>query len=177
MTDFEIIQGCLKNESRAYSELYKKYYKKLILTGFKYTKNHQDAEDVVQEGLIKIFKNIEKYSGSGSFEGWMRVVVKNVALKKYVTLRSKNEIYVDLSLFNDSRKIDDISHSNVCYKEICKKVEQLPEGYKKVFKLYVLDGFSHDQIGEILKIRPATSRSQFVKARRYLIDLMGEKSQ
>jgi RNA polymerase sigma-70 factor (ECF subfamily) len=176
MTDFEIIQGCIKNESKACSELYKKYYNTLLLTGLKYSKNRQDAEDVVQDGLIKIFKNIDKYSGSGSFEGWMKVVVKNVALKKYTTLRSKNEIYEDISMLTDLRKTDESPYSNVCYKEIRKKIEKLPEGYKKVFKLYAIDGFSHDEIGEILEIKAGTSRSQFIKARRYLKKMMDEKS-
>lgn len=132
----------------------------------RYAKDQMEAEDIFQEAFIRVFKYIHQFKFDGSFEGWIRRVVVNTALKSISKKKisfSDSEGYAEVSA-----KIDSYAYSNLGEDDILKLISQLPEGYKLVFNLYVIEGFSHDEIAKMLKIEPSTSRSQLVKARKML---------
>ena len=132
----------------------------------RYSKDQMDAEDILQEAFIRVFKYIHQFKFDGSFEGWIRRVVVNTALKSI----SKKKI-----TFSDTEgnkevtpPIEPYVYSNLGEDDILKLISQLPEGYKLVFNLNVIEGYSHDEIAKMLKIEASTSRSQLVKARKML---------
>ena len=135
----------------------------------RYARNKEDAEDILQDSFIKIFKKIEQFKGNGSFEGWMRRVVVNTALKKYTVSRYSKEFSVeevkDTALLNIN---DAPAFNHLTEKDILLLIHNLPDGYRIIFNLYVIEGFQHDEIANMLGIQPGTSRSQLVKARQML---------
>ena len=121
---------------------------------------------MMQEGFIAIFKNIEQYKNDGAFGGWMRRIIVNAAL---TILRKKKLQFVDVDDLNSNySKIDSYSYSNLGEEDLMKLINSLPNGYRVVFNLSVIEGYSHEEIAKILGIQPATSRSQLVKARKML---------
>jgi len=125
-----------------------------------------EAEDVLQDAFIKIFRNLEKFEGKGSFEGWMRRIVVNTALKNYNKSSFKKE-RIGLEDYQEASMDPDVI-SSLYKEELLKVIEELPNGYRVVFNLYVIEGFSHREIAQELKIQESTSRSQLVKARKML---------
>ncbi len=142
------------------------YSKKLFALCLKYAKNYADAEDVLQDSFIVIFNKIEQYKGDGSFEGWMKRIVINVALQKY---RQKTR----LEVVRDEEVVDE-TYINV--EEdleadfLLSLIQQLPNQYRLVFNLYALDDFSHKEIAEMLQISEGTSKSNLSRARSILKD-------
>jgi len=132
----------------------------------RYATNEMEAEDMMQEGFISIYKNIEQYKNNGAFGGWMRRIIVNAALN--VIRRNKfNFIEIDDNGSNYT-PIDAFTYSNLGEEDLLKLINNLPRGYKVVFNLNVIEGYSHDEIAKMLDIQPATSRSQLVKARKIL---------
>jgi RNA polymerase sigma factor (sigma-70 family) len=125
-----------------------------------------EAEDVLQDAFIKIFRNLEKFEGKGSFEGWMRRIVVNTALKNYNKSSFKKE-RIGLEDYQEASMDPDVI-SSLYKEELLKVIEELPNGYRVVFNLYVIEGFSHREIAQELKIQESTYRSQLVKARKML---------
>jgi len=132
----------------------------------RYTRHRMEAEDVLQDAFIKIFRNLEKFEGKGSFEGWMRRIVVNTALKNYNKSSFKKE-RIGLEDYQEASMDPDVI-SSLYKEELLKVIEELPNGYRVVFNLYVIEGFSHREIAQELKIQESTSRSQLVKARKML---------
>lgn len=132
----------------------------------RYSKDQMDAEDILQEAFIRVFKYIHQFKFDGSFEGWIRRVVVNTALK---SISKKKIIFSDTETNKEVRTpIEPYVYSNLGEDDILKLISQLPEGYRLVFNLYVIEGYSHDEIAKMLKIEASTSRSQLVKARKML---------
>ena len=166
MTENEIIAGCLKKNPISQHLLFAKYSRKLMTVCSRYAGSSPEAEDMLQESLIKIFSTIHQYRSEGSFEGWLRRITVNTCLRK---LQKKKIRYDDLSTaetLNDSVHPDVIS--TLTEKELIGLISGLPEGYRIVFNLSAIEGYSHDEIATMLGIQPATSRSQLIKARRQL---------
>lgn len=167
MTQLEdIIKGCISGKSDAQEALYKKFSGKLFGISLRYTKDYSAAEDVLQEGFIKIFNNISSFKGTGSFEGWMRRVVINTALerfRKHFQLYPISEIDESDSSFNYDNVLNDIS-----VKDLLGLIQELPPAYKMVFNLYAIDGYTHKEIGEMLSISIGTSKSNLSRARKLL---------
>lgn len=125
-----------------------------------------EAEDMMQEGFISIFKNIEQYKNDGPFGAWMRKIMVNAALS---VLRKKKVQFIDIDQSEAYQKsIDTYTYSNLGEEDLMKLINALPNGYKVVFNLSIIEGFSHEEIAKMLDIQPATSRSQLVKARKML---------
>ena len=162
----DIIKGCVEGKPEAQETLYKKYSGKLFGISLRYTKDHSAAEDVLQEGFMKIFTSISSYKGTGSFEGWMRRVVINTALerfRKYFQMYPISEIKESDSSFNYDNVLTDIS-----VKDLMGLIQELPPAYRMVFNLYAIDGYSHKEIGDILNISIGTSKSNLSRARKLL---------
>ena len=169
MTDIEIIKGCIKDDVLCQKSLFNRYASPLLGICMRYARNKEDAEDILQDSFIKIFKKISQFKGEGSFEGWMRRVVVNTALKKYTVTRYSKEFSVEEvkdTTVPDNNDVPAFNH--LTEKDLLVLIHNLPDGYRIIFNLYVIEGFQHDEIANMLGIQPGTSRSQLVKARQML---------
>lgn len=170
MSDDELIKGCIREDRQLQGLLYKKYANKMYSVCMRYSNTREEAEDVLQDAFIKIFDKISYFRGDGSFEGWMRRIMVNTALRS----RDKRALKFEPGNLEDVAEpaipSEIVGQMNV--KEIMKLIEQMPEGYKLVFNLNAIEGYNHKEIGNILGINESTSRSQFARARKYLIKLM-----
>lgn len=165
--DFGLIDRCLTNDRKAQYDFYERYSPKLYGVCLRYAKTVIDAEDILQEGFIKIFKFLKDYRGDGSFEGWLRKIIVTTAMNFY---KKKNLFSKDIepesipvALRNDHEILSSMSH-----KELLKYVHELPEGYRTVFNLNTIQGYSHKEIGEIMHISVNTSKSQLSRAKNSL---------
>jgi RNA polymerase sigma factor (sigma-70 family) len=147
--------------------LFEQFAGKMMTVCLRYAVDSSEAEDMMQEGFIRIYKYIGQFKFEGSFEGWIRRIVVNTALKQ---LQKKR---IDFKEINDNTQssgpqAESYAYNNLGQEEIMKLINQLPEGYKIVFNLNVIEGYSHDEIAQMLNIQASTSRSQLVKARKML---------
>jgi RNA polymerase sigma factor (sigma-70 family) len=166
----DLLKKCIANDQAALKQLYKLLAAKLFATCLRYTKSRQEAEDWLQEGFIKIFQNLGNFKNEGVFEGWTRRIVVNHILSE---LRKKKRLgsVSDLeSVINISESLENIQ-SDLQYEEMIRFINLLPEGKKLIFNLYVIEGYSHKEISEMLNINEGTSRGQLAKAKELLIEI------
>lgn len=162
----ELIKECQKKNANAQSQLYKQYASKLFSLCLKYSKNYAEAEDNLQDAFVTIFNKIDQYNDNGSFEGWMKRIAINTALQRY--RQAKVYSLVDEDAIED---VDvDIDNEDIDLDYLLSIIQGLPDRYRLVFNLYVLDGFSHKEIAEMLKISTGTSKSNLARARLILKD-------
>ncbi len=163
----EILEKCRKNDRIGQKALFDKYAPRMMSVCIRYTNSSDDAKDVLQEGFIKVFEKIEMYSGSGSLEGWIRKIMVNTALdriRKYKHEQSKSSID-DVSFMLGKAES---TTSKLAAKDLMALVNSLPGGYKTVFNLFAVEGYTHAEIGEMLNISENTSKSQYSRARAHL---------
>jgi RNA polymerase sigma factor (sigma-70 family) len=168
LTDEHLILACIQQHAASQKEVFIRYSSKMLGVCNRYARNTADAQDILQEAFIKVFNKIHQYKFEGSFEGWVRKIVVNTALKKYTLNRYKHEVNGYEVKEQDETTIEPSSYSHLSQKEIMALINKLPEGYKLVFNLYVIEGYPHEEIATMLGIQPSTSRSQLVKARNML---------
>jgi len=168
----QLIKGCLEGDRKAQQAVYKLLYGKMKVVCMRYTRDTDQALDVLQEGFIKVFQNMERYSGAGSFEGWVRRIMVNLSIDRF--RKQKN----DLLLLNGSTSIEDYEdvvddepdvesvHYDFTTEQIREAMQQLSPAYKTVFNLYVFENYTHQDIAEALSISIGTSKSNFAKAKR-----------
>jgi len=162
----QLIQKSKKRDIKSQSEIYLLFAGKLFALCLKYSKTHQEAEDNLQEAFITIFSKMDQYKFEGSFEGWMKRIVINTALQTY---RKKNVL--NLVEENYPEEVDvEINEDNINLDFLLKIIRELPERYRMVFNLYVLDGYSHKDISSMLGIAEGTSKSNLSRARLILKD-------
>lgn len=168
-SEIKLIEDCITGKRRAQNKLYKKYAKTLLGICLRYSRNKSEAEDVLQEGFIRIFMKINEFRMEGSFEGWMKRIMINTAL-----LNSRDNLkhyfHSDLDELQDT--LSDGSEmqvdSNYSAKDLMKLVQSLPDGYRVVFNLYVFENYTHKEIAEIIGVSEGTSKSQLARARKFL---------
>ena len=166
-SDEELRILCIKGNNEAQSEIYKRFAPKFWGICLRYAKNRMSAEDIMQEGFIRIFKYMDKYSGKGSFEGWMRRIMVNNAINYYKkNLSSKKE--TEFQDYMGGQAYDADAISSMSYEEILSTLQTLPNGYRTVFNMYVIEGYSHKDIAKALNISENTSKSQLSRARSSL---------
>lgn len=168
-SDLEIVEGCRKNKRKYQELLYRKYAKKMYGICLSYAKDRAMAQDILQDGFIKVFKNITSYKGEGSLEGWIRKIITNTALD-YLRKKTKGYEFIDDNKEVEEEKTDRTVLEKINFDALIKMVAQLPEGAKMVFNLYALEGFTHKEIAEKLDITIGTSKSQYKRARAMLQD-------
>jgi len=167
LTDKELINLCIKGDGDAQNELYNRYAPKLWGVCLRYAKNRMSAEDIMQEGFIRIFRYLDKFKHKGSFEGWMRRTMVNTAINYYKkNLSSAREAEYFEYMGDKTRDADAIS--NISHTELLKLIQGLPDGYRTVFNMYIIEGYSHKDIGKELNISENTSKSQLSRARANL---------
>ncbi len=138
----------------------------MLIVCLRYSADKMEAEDILQDAFIKIYRNISQFKFEGSFEGWIRRIVVNTALKHCQKKRIKfDEIKSDAS---NAGSLEPSAYTHLNEAELLRLINNLPDGYKIVFNLHVIEGYSHDDIAKMLNIQESTSRSQLVKARRFL---------
>ncbi len=166
MTEYELIKGCIKQDSACQRLLFEQYAGKMMTVCLRYAQDAMEAEDMLQEGFIRVFNYIDQFKFEGSFEGWIRRVIVNTALKH---LQKKRLSFTEINDNNQqSPKLESYAYSNLDEEELMKLINQLPTGYKTIFNLNIIEGYSHEEIAKMLDIQPSTSRSQLVKARKML---------
>lgn len=168
-----IVHSCQKGDPDAQRALYDKYSGLLMAISRRYMKNEHDAEDVLIEGFFKIFKNITSFKGMGSFEGWMKRIVVNEAL---MALRKKANFNLTVELDTVQIKEESVAQSKLEYEDIIQLLDLLPLGYRTVFNMYVIEGYKHREIAEILDISINTSKSQLILAKKRMRELLKKKN-
>ncbi len=166
LSEKEIIEGCIKNK-REHQELFYKYYSpQMFGICLRYANDYHAAEDILQEGFIKVFKNLEKFRGEGSFEGWVKRIFINTAIEFYrKSANHKGHSELDKVRF---KEVEQVAIENLAAKDLLNLIQKLSPGYQTVFNMYVIDGFSHKEIGKKLGIADGTSKSQLARARSIL---------
>lgn len=171
----KIVNGCLREKLGAQKQLYEYFAPRMLGVCFRYTKNLHDAEDVLQEGFLKVFHNLHKYRSDGDLGGWVRKIMVNTALTYLKTSRR----YQD-EMFFEEQSLHQVNDENpavkIATKDLANLIRQLPIGYQTIFNLYAVEGFSHLEIAEMLGINEGTSRSQYARARKLLIHWLKETS-
>jgi len=162
----EIVIACLKGDVKYQKILFERYSPKFMTVCLRYATDQMQAEDMLQDAFIRIFNHLDQFKFEGSFEGWMRRIVVNVALKAIKTNRLSYSTDDDAGVQIPDTSTDAPSH--LSESELLRLIKQLPTGYRIIFNLHAIEGFSHDEIGDMLKIKASTSRSQLVKARKML---------
>ena len=160
----QLIENCKINDTKAQGELYKLFSSKLFSVCLKYSKNYVEAEDNLQDAFLTIFDKIEQYKSKGSFEGWLKRITINTVLQRY-----RNEKVFDI--INDNLIEDivlEVDDDNLSIDYLLQIIEELPDRYRFVFNLYVLDGYSHKEIADMLNINVGTSKSNLARARQIL---------
>ena len=167
MDEKQLIEGCINGDRRAQKALYDKYSRRMMAICLRYVNDMEDARDLMQEGFIKLYANIGKYLGEGSFDGWVRKIFVNCALER---LR-QNDILKnadDISDIDYADVPDESAAAQISSDEIMMYVRSLPDGFRTVFNLFAIEGYSHKEIGNELNISESTSRSQYMRARQML---------
>jgi RNA polymerase sigma factor (sigma-70 family) len=163
----ELIDQCLKGVPKSQEALYKHYAPRMYGVCMRYARNTLEADDILQEGFIKVFNFLKDYRHEGSLEGWIRRIVVNTAINYY---RSRLHEWEEVSLdkAGSSPKLETAEVDNLSRDELLALIQQLPEGYRLVFNLYVIEGYNHQEIGKLLNISENTSKSQLSRARAWL---------
>lgn len=165
MTLEQLIKQCQRNNTNAQSELYKLFSGKLFSVCLKYSRNYSEAEDNLQDAFLTIFNKISQYKHKGSFEGWMKRIVINTALQRY---REKGVFSLVHEEIEDTEVTLSIEEESLSLDYLLGLIQQLPDRYRLVFNLYVLDDYSHKEISRMLEISTGTSKSNLARARYIL---------
>lgn len=165
-TEIELIEGCKAQDQHLQKELVLRYSPMLMSISLRYTDSRPAAQDILQDSLVKIFRSIAQYQHSGSFKAWMKRIVINTALKSKSRIRFKFE---HSGLDNaPEQELTPEAYANLNAAELMKLINSLPDGFREIFNLAAIEGYSHKEIGALLQIAPSTSRSQLARARKIL---------
>jgi RNA polymerase sigma factor (sigma-70 family) len=165
----QIREGCFKGDRRFQQMLYDMFSSKMFGVCMRYANEYNAAQDLLQEGFVKVFRNIDKFRGEGSFEGWVRRIFVNTAIEHY---RKQVNLYAIVD--NDVKAYENYDNNaleTLKEQDIVKMIQKLSHGYRTVFNLYVVEGYSHKEIGDLMGISEGTSKSQLARA-RYLLQKM-----
>ncbi len=170
LTDREIIEGCLKSDRECEQLLYERFAPKMFALCLRYARNRMEAEDIMQNGFIRVYNKLHTFKHKGSFEGWIRRIMVHSAIKFLKKSSNKNEF----STLEDvkEKKVESKAVENISEAELLELINSMPDGYKVVFNLYVIEGYKHSEIADMLEIQESTSRSQLLKARKFLQDAL-----
>ena len=162
----EVLNGCLRQDVGSQRLLYEHHKVVMFTTCLRYVSNRADAEDILQDGFLQIFKELHQYDTSrGALGAWMRKVMINTALQ---AIRKNKMSFVEMNEVQMPLQTNEDIVSSMTLAEIMKHIQELPNGYRTVFNLYVIDGFQHNDIAEMLNISTSTSKTQLFKAKQLL---------
>ncbi|HWY37538.1 MAG TPA: RNA polymerase sigma factor [Bacteroidia bacterium] len=170
-TEEQIVRGCVAGKREFQKKLYDTYAGKMLFVCMRYTKNREEAEDVMQEGFIKIFRNIQGFKFLGSFEGWVRRIMVHTAIE-HIRRKKQTTVFDDIEDLVHHPESETDAAGKIGEKELLKMIRLLPDGYRAVFNMYVIEGYSHKEIAGMLEISEGTSKSQLSKAKNHLKNLL-----
>ncbi|HEV7780767.1 MAG TPA: sigma-70 family RNA polymerase sigma factor [Chitinophagaceae bacterium] len=176
MDDRQLVKSCQKGKPEAQRELYEQFAKTMLGVCYRYTRSLKDAEDVLQDGFVKVFLNIHQYKFEGELGAWIHRIMVNTALN----FLKRNRRYRDEMVFTEQPLhpvADDDPAIHLDAKELADLIRQLPPGYQAVFNMHAVEGYTHVEIGEMLGISDGTSRSQYARARALLISWINKSMQ
>jgi RNA polymerase sigma-70 factor (ECF subfamily) len=175
MTEEAILQGCIKNNAASQKALYEKYSAKMLVVCYRYAHNREDAEDMLQEGFIKIFLQIHTFENRGVLEGWIRRIIVHTCINNLKKNKRFNES-VDLIHATSIQVREESIPSIIQAKEVVECIRMLPIGYRTVLNLYAIEGYTHKEIAGMLDIEESTSRSQYTRSKAMLEDILVRKN-
>ncbi len=174
LTERELVQGCLRGDSRAQETLYARYARRMYAVCLRYARHELEAQDLMQEGFIRVFGKLKDFRMEGSLEGWVRRIMVHTAINHY---RKKS---FQLERFGLERMPDEVVEASALddlgTEEILGMVAELPDGYRMVFNLFAIEGYDHAEIAQLIGCGESTSRSQLAKARRMLQHMIQQKT-
>lgn len=176
MTDQELVKQCMEGKREAQLALFNQHAGKMLTICRRYFDNIEEAEDVLQEGFIKVFERLHQWQGSGPLGGWIRTVMINTALTQLRSNKKwQNNTAIDdaISLSSD----DANALESMSAEEILQLIQEMPSGYRTVFNLFVIEGYGHKEIGELLGISENTSKTQFLKSKEWLKKALTKQEQ
>lgn len=167
MDDAQLVLECGKGNAKAQRALFDKFSRKMFTVCLRYAKDSEQAEDILQDGFVKVFSKIKDFKSEGSLEGWIRRIIVNTALDQ---IRKNGRLLGDTSIDDVGYKIEsnDFIFESLVAADLMKMIQAMPEGYKVVFNLFAIEGYSHQEIAKQLGISENTSKSQYSRARAYL---------
>jgi RNA polymerase sigma factor (sigma-70 family) len=171
MTDDELVHGCITGDAIAQKALYQRFSRKMMSICMRYAKDRDQAQDMLQDGFVKVFQKMDHYRGDGALGGWIARTMVNTALDHI----RRNKMYdhsLDLSEAEHLHHGDETILTGMSADELMLLIQALPTGYRTVFNLFVIEGYAHKEIADMLHISENTSKSQFMKARAYLRKLL-----
>lgn len=174
MTEEQMLAGTIKNNASAQEALYNRFSPRMLGVCYRFAKNREDAEDMLQEGFIKVFTQLHQYRNEGALEGWIRRIMVHTC----INILKKNKKFaesVDIIHANTIHVKEDVIPSIMQAKQVVECIRILPLGYRTVLNLYAIEGFSHREIGQLLDIEESTSRSQYTRAKAMLEDILVNK--
>ena len=174
MTEEQMLAGSIKNNASAQEAFYNRFSPKMLGVCYRFAKNREDAEDMLQEGFIKIFTQMHQYRNEGALEGWIRRIVVHTC----INVLKKNKKFaesVDIIHANSIHVKEDMIPSIMQAKQVVECIRMLPMGYRTVLNLYAIEGYSHKEIAGMLDIEESTSRSQYTRAKAMLEDILIKK--
>ena len=169
MTDKELVEGCIREDRKYQKILWNLYSSKLMALCLRYCKNQEEAEDALMESFVRIYDKIPTFRYQSSLETWMRRITVNISINK---LRSQKDIWKELSESENELGYTDNAMYQLEAKQIMQLIERLPVGYRTVFNLFVVEGYTHKEIAEMMGIDEGTSRSKLAKARKSLQEML-----
>ena len=166
----DLINGCIEGNRRMQEELYRRFSPRMYAVCLRYATSSEEAEDILQEGFIKIFKKLDSYRGEGSFEGWIRRIFVNTAIEHFRRRRYLQPVTEKEENTVEGKYLSVLD--NLAEKDILELIRQLSPGYRTVFNMYVVEGYTHKEIGDMLGISEGTSKSQLSRAKVILQDMV-----
>jgi RNA polymerase sigma-70 factor (ECF subfamily) len=175
MTEEAMLRGCIRNVAVAQQELYYTYSPRMLSLCYRYAKSREDAEDMLQEGFIKVFTQIKQFQNRGALEGWIRKIIVHTCINNLKKNKKFTES-VDLIHASGVYIREETIPSIVQAKQVVECIRLLPIGYRTVLNLYAIEGYSHREIATMLDIEESTSRSQYTRAKAMLEDILLKKN-
>ena len=171
MTDEELVKGCISSNPTAQKLLFERFSRKMMGVCLRYADRSEEAEDMLQNGFIKVFEKIETFRGSGSLEGWIRKIMVNESL---TYLRKNKAMKMNMDIDDVKYRIPGNSYvgESMNEKDLLKIIQQLPMGFRTVFNMYAIEGYSHKEIAAQLGISEGTSKSQYSRAKVHLQNML-----
>lgn len=172
----KLIKDCIRLNAASQRQLYELFAPMMLGVCYRYTRNLDDAENILQDGFVKVFKNLHQFKGEGNLGGWIRRIMVNTALSYLKTnSRYQHDLLFDEMPMHAVSTYDPVVVLNA--KELSDLIRQLPPGFQTIFNLHAVEGYSHVEIGSMLGIRDSTSRSQYARARALLIQWIEKTTQ
>ncbi|MCC7245279.1 MAG: RNA polymerase sigma factor [Saprospiraceae bacterium] len=165
------LQACINGERMAQKQFFERFKGKMFALCLRYAHSREDAEDILQEGFVKVFRDLQQYTGEGNLEGWVRKVFVNTALQ-HLNKQKRGLSFVDIDGYDVADDTEQPMYDEPPAKNMIRILQQLPPGFRTIFNLHVLEGYTHPEIAEILGISVGTSKSQLMRAKAHFKNLL-----